>query len=492
MKKSIEQEIDDMASKVEKSHSPNEVLFATLAALGSEGIRQRLPLLTSEDKVILKAALEEMSLKKGQKAVEFDKEADSAKVIQGNIMDTIIQEEIGDDDADEKLMKPEAGTIRHQGDASPDGFEGQVIKAKPVPVEEDPRDKADRKKAGVKKPMPKVDDSEREAEKENKKESKESMEKSAFDKLKNKLADKPGISNPAGLAAKIGREKLGEKEYDKRISQGEKKADKKEKKPMKKSSEELLSEILKSDQKAYGMICKMCSKGMYKSKDKIVKKCVELGFEAAKIEDMFKKAMEAQGPKEMDQCGDTKQMTEEPKDMKPAITMGEDNKQAQSSVNDVKPITDEGLMPVPADENKEWKPNSNPSKPYSPDMKKALAWTEENALLKANRDGQNFHFSVNDYLADMQKAEDKRKEEKEKDEKEAKEKKSKEMKKSEPANVNDLIEQGLDVSSSQQGAYSQLQDNDKKQNVKLSKSFNETDIADILGLTEEERKQLLG
>lgn len=122
----INTEIEEMATKLEKaSVDPRETLFNVIKSLGPEGIKAKLAELNDEDKVVLKAALEEMNL---QKAVSFDKEADSAKVIRNPITQTIIQEEIASDDADEKLMKPEAAAHNHQG-GPVEGWEGQVIKS---------------------------------------------------------------------------------------------------------------------------------------------------------------------------------------------------------------------------------------------------------------------------------------------------------------------------------------------------------------------------
>lgn len=59
---------------------------------------------------------------------------------------------------------------------------------------------------------------------------------SNFDKLKNKLADKKDAPrDPAAVAAKIGREKLGEKEMERRAKEGKDKA--------KKSMEETIGEV---------------------------------------------------------------------------------------------------------------------------------------------------------------------------------------------------------------------------------------------------------
>ena len=43
-----------------------------------------------------------------------------------------------------------------------------------------------------------------------------------FEKLKNKLAHKKGVTNPAALAASIGRKKLGTANFEKRAEAGKK------------------------------------------------------------------------------------------------------------------------------------------------------------------------------------------------------------------------------------------------------------------------------
>lgn len=42
-----------------------------------------------------------------------------------------------------------------------------------------------------------------------------------FDALKGKLAGKPGVKNPGGLAAKIGRDKYGKGKFQKAAAEGE-------------------------------------------------------------------------------------------------------------------------------------------------------------------------------------------------------------------------------------------------------------------------------
>lgn len=44
-----------------------------------------------------------------------------------------------------------------------------------------------------------------------------------FDKLKGKLTDKPGVTDPAALAAAIGREKLGNRAFQARAAAGKRK-----------------------------------------------------------------------------------------------------------------------------------------------------------------------------------------------------------------------------------------------------------------------------
>lgn len=135
----ITKQIEAMAEKMEKSSTdPKESLFKAIQSLGAAGLKEKMATLSDDEKVVLKAALEEMTtLKKSgpetvgsalEKAVELDKEAQGAKVIQGKMTDTILQEEIASDDADEKLVKPAAAAMAHQGTPT-DGWSGQVIKS---------------------------------------------------------------------------------------------------------------------------------------------------------------------------------------------------------------------------------------------------------------------------------------------------------------------------------------------------------------------------
>ena len=122
----ITKEIEALAEQMEKSVTdPNDRLFSIIKSLGKDGLKAKLEDLSDEEKVTLKATLEEMTLKK---AISFDKEAQSVKFVRGKVTDTIIQEDKADDDVDETLVKPEAAKMDHQGTPT-DGWQGQVIKS---------------------------------------------------------------------------------------------------------------------------------------------------------------------------------------------------------------------------------------------------------------------------------------------------------------------------------------------------------------------------
>jgi hypothetical protein len=559
--KDISSEIDEMASNLEKATmDPKEMLLKTIMGLGKEGIKARLPLLSEEDKTILKAALEELSLTKA-KSVEFDKEADGAKVHQGNIMDTVIQEEKGDDDADEELVKPEAAKHSHQGN-SVEGWEGQVIKAKNE-LEKCPECTKLEKKQGVPKgadlathercvhdlknqgkskqsayaicnasgagmkkgqvPVEEAKETKKEEKKqiEEKKQAGQILDKSGekFKKLKNELSHEKGVSNPAGLAAKSGREKLGKEAFDKKAAEGRKKH-------MKKSTEELIEEMKKSEDLLIKAIDQMRKKGLRKKaiKEKLekygmgkdmVEKAMEKRkakkamseqeaekeimamerkehgdkapaqmVEAERAEHMKKKMKKSESEhdsgtllEEEKQLGDTEQMTEECKDLGDETQdAAKANKKAQDDVN---------RMEVPG-------------------LKKSVPWADEQALLKSYTGGRNFTFNVGDFVETLLKSEEdmkargkmeERREKNEKEEELLKEKKSKEeakmhMKKSE--DLNDLIEKGLDTSWFQEDMKKSLEETKKSQTGKLVKSFSDNEIAAALGLTEEEAKKILG
>jgi hypothetical protein len=136
----ITEQIDGLAEKMAKaSVDPKDRLYSIIKSLGPEGLKAKMAELSDSEKVVLKATLEEMKL---AKAISFDKEAEGAKFVQGKVTDTIIQEDKADDDADEKLVKPAAAKMDHQGTPT-DGWSGQVIKAEEPKTEEGNMEKSE-------------------------------------------------------------------------------------------------------------------------------------------------------------------------------------------------------------------------------------------------------------------------------------------------------------------------------------------------------------
>lgn len=229
----ITKQITEMAEKVEKStQSPNERLFAIIKSLGPAGLKDKLATLSDDEKLVLKAALEEMTLKK---AVEFDKEAQSAKMIQGKFTDTIIQEDIASDDADEKLVKPAAAVMNHQGTPT-DGWEGQVIKS--IQDNEEQLDQL------IEKAMAKCNDDKMVMKKLKDKGMDEGKVQGALDKYKAKMkkSDEDIEKGKMKEAREDAKEKIMQMEEKEHGTKDPKKlvqAEKDEKKMMKKSDEDL-------------------------------------------------------------------------------------------------------------------------------------------------------------------------------------------------------------------------------------------------------------
>lgn len=112
-------------------------------------------------------------------------------------------------------------------------------------------------------------------------------------------------------------------------------------------------------------------------------------------------------------------------------------------------------------------------------MTKSAVWGGENDLLKAMTQGRNHHFSMDEYIdAVLTSAA----------------KPAEEIKKSNPAkeDLNDVIAKGGDRKSGHFETEELMKENKKKQNGKVTKSFADNEIAQALGLTEEEAKKILG
>ena len=131
-KDQLDKEITEVAETIEKSQENQDLtsLKTIIKAMTREELQDKVQTLTEGEFYVFKSVLEDIKadndLEKGKKAVEFDKE-NKISYVQGNLKDTVIQEDKADDDADELLVKEEAAEHKHQGDESPEGKDGQKI-----------------------------------------------------------------------------------------------------------------------------------------------------------------------------------------------------------------------------------------------------------------------------------------------------------------------------------------------------------------------------
>ena len=144
MNKSIvETEIEQMADQMAKStQDPKLELIETIKELGAEGLKKALPELSDSQKELVKSVLEEIS--KGKQDVAMDANYDGDKKF-AKLAEMGTEVENGSDDEDEKLMMQSAASHNPQGDVSPEGREGQVIKGEKM--EEKKEEKAGKKVA---------------------------------------------------------------------------------------------------------------------------------------------------------------------------------------------------------------------------------------------------------------------------------------------------------------------------------------------------------
>jgi hypothetical protein len=155
---------------------------------------------------------------------------------------------------------------------------------------------------------------------------------------------------------------------------------------------------------------------------------------------------------EEDQNGDAPEMNEKTRANKEKVKeleLSSDNKDAQKEVNDMK----QG-------------------------MKKAV-WGGENDLLKSLTGGRNHHFSMEEYVTEVLKSA---------------EKPAEDLKKSEPSkdDLNEIIAKSEDVSWDEYNCDRMVKANKEKIRGRVVKSFEDNEIAQALGLSEEEAKKILG
>lgn len=523
MDKDLNKEIEEMAEVMEKSsQEPKERLFALIKSLGPQGLKSKLDELSDEEKKVLKAALEEMTLKK---AVEFDKEARGAKMIQGKVVDTIIQEDIASDDADEKLVKPEAAKMNHQGTPT-DGWEGQVIKGQETlekkqgvpkgvdPVKQESCVKDLKHKKGIDNPYAVCNVS-------MKKGGVGSGKKGHTTLFSGRIPGAASHSLTVTHDPKAGnyhawhQDSTGRSKYHK-ITPNEDGNEYRtaphetahanieniihqHKQGMKKS--EVVEQLEKSEEALDQFVSKM----MEKAEEAIVlEKCAGMGMDMKKVQgavDKYKKKKKQEVEKAMNKDSEkdkakNKLMAMEEKEhgiknpKKLVDAEKKEHKMEKAKMNkEEDQLGDAPEMEGKTMGKKEAAPdiedNAKASKKAQKDVKntkvKKCEWEDQNHLLKANIQGRNFHFEVGEYLEKSQTQ---------------KETEGETLKKSEgeKEDLNDLIAKSMDRNWDQVRDERALEETEKKQKTgTLVKSFNETtDLTTILGLTEEEAKQILG
>lgn len=380
----ITKQIEVLAETMEKStETPVEKLHSIIKSLGPQGLKDKLATLSEEDKIFLKATLEEMTLKK---AVTFD-DVYAAKFVQGKVTDTIIQEDKADDDADEKLMKPAAAKMNHQGTPT-EGWSGQVIKS----IE----DSEDQFETLITKAMDKC----------------MGDEKMVMEKLKGKGMDGKKVQ---GAIDKYKEKKMKKSEADEI------------EKAKKMGKDEAKDKIISMEEKEHG------------TKDP--KKLVDAEKKEHKMKKSDEEIEKAKMNKEEDQLGDA-----------PDLKGG---KQAAKK------------SPAPDIEDN--------AKTNKKNMTKSLSWDEDNRLFKSNVLGRNHSFNMDKFI----------------DETLANEPKTEEVTKSEvKEDINDLIAKSEDKSWTQVNR--EREASEVKTNGTLVKSFADEDLANVLGITVEEAKKILG
>ena len=471
----LEEQIDAMAGQLEKStQSPKERLLSTIKELGAEGLKARLLaksdngefLLSEDDRVVLKDALEEMNK---AKAVEMD---DSYHVgyHQGDVYNkTVIQEDKADDDADEKLVKPEAARHQHQGDSTPGAFEGQVIKGKePIDIAGDAEETADEAVGKVEKK--KMKKSEAELALEEVMKSDDMMYKMIYKMCgcgyeKSKMMDKC-------VAKGMDKEKVSGM-IDRAMAEHKKKEHGKDdmekgrgpdKSPRKKpgSVGEMMDDP-KYQAKRKELYAKLGKPDMAKMKKALV------NIDGMDITDEEKTLMKGKIKELLIEAEQSKddldslqsESSEGDKKRPEALKVEKENKEAQDSVDKL----DQGKM------------------------KKSMDWNGKN-LFSSTQLGRNHSFSVNGYYDEaIAKSEAEGKDGgtagdlKKSDSEDAK------------LDVNDWIEKGMDMSRNDVVMADSLVKSDAERKAgggKFVKSFEENEIAAALGLSEEEAKKILG
>lgn len=453
----IDAEIGEMAEKMAKSTKDSkQLLFDTIMELGPEGLKKAIPDLSEEDQKVLKSALDEMAKARSEDAEKLTPKKDETPA------NAMKQESLeGSDDEDEKkLMSDKNKEQNQQGGPKdkPEGWEGQVIKA--IEASEDLVKALFNEKCEVKEMSErtqtkddvlreigwKVDDMKRMKDmswlvSDEIPEIKEMMEKK-FSKIKSEIK---------GLAEKF-------------HSLKKSKEDPKEKEAVKK-----LIEIEEAEHKVDidgdGKVAEKLEKekDMKKSLEEIVVMAKSLGMSK---EDVVKTVGECKGDLELAK-GKMKEMI------------------ADKEAKEKAPSALEAISDAVKKDDKEDKPEDKKDEPKK--IEKSISWAPKSSIA-ANTLGRNTHWDVDAYIV------------KSEEEKQDTIKKgayfnetqgeSLQKSQSEKADINDLIEKGMDYTTDEIKRIEGVRDH--KVEGTLVKSFHDIEIAKAMGMSEEEYKKLMG
>lgn len=533
----IDKEINEIAEKMAKSTaSGTEILKSTIMEMGPEGLKKAIsatnedgtPVLSEENVQVLKSFIEEISK---AKAVAMDDEY-TPKKTETKAEDMKTESLSGSDDEDEDLVKKKAKEQKHQGDNSPEGFEGQVIKAEGPSMAGGAgsllkADKEDKKEDKAKKKLAEAVDEVAESEvKEHEKEmhKSEDLEKSGvptgagsrggevigYTKTKRpvyastkKDQHKEWLRADHKDAAQLHREfankykqQAGDNKkvdtydkYTKLAEQHSSNADYHDSrtKDIKKGEEQNMTheELIKSmdEGSMYSMMTKMCDKGMEKSK--ILDIVMGKGADEVMAKACYEKLVKEYKVEKSDETSDDLEKGK----MKEKMLSEEDQVKAKMVDKEKK----EKISEEDADLKEKVQETADEALAQVPKMKKSVEWAPKN-LLAANTLGRNSHYSVEDEIV---KSEESFKDKLEKgamylnEEGETLEKSDKEGEEKKD-DLNDLIEKSMDTTWGEIEINKRKAEAEAAKNGTLQKSFQDEDLYASLGMSEEEAKKVLG
>lgn len=123
----INKEIEDLAKSMEEqTTTPEEKIKAEIEKLGPEGLKKAFESLSEDEREVLVDFLAKENEVKKSKAMD---NAASPKIKKPKVTELVQELKESTDEDDEELVKEENKDIKPQGDNTPEGFEGQVIKA---------------------------------------------------------------------------------------------------------------------------------------------------------------------------------------------------------------------------------------------------------------------------------------------------------------------------------------------------------------------------